>query len=86
MEHCQGCLGWHREQAIFSPFTPSADSPSSLAGAATAAASTLRGGPWDGAATPRWPACVRDWAPDGGVIFRLRPTLPTPGSLSCPMP
>ena len=65
MEYCQGCLGWHRERVNFSPFTLSADSPSSLAGAATAAASTLRGCPWGGAATlssmgllPTLMACV----------------------------
>ena len=51
MEHCQVWLGWHREPANFSLFTLSADPPSSLAGAATAAASALRGCPCGGAAT-----------------------------------
>ena len=86
MEHCQGCLGWHREQAIFSPFTPSADSPSSLAGAATASTSTLRGCTWGGAATlsgmglsPTLLACVCP-----GMVLGQRHHSPPPPPPSSP--
>ena len=52
MVYHQGCLGWHREQALCSPATLLTDAPLSSVGVTAEADSTLKGEPWGGTSTP----------------------------------